>query len=148
MERVGLFALVSLAWCVSPVVKRRVVDYMSIGPDLPDGSPVRVFVAVFSAVQALVVLLLACPTPMRAYLSRVPAEGWTLILVGAGVAAASSVALVELLRQGNPGLTVVYLNALSSVVGYLLGAFLYGKLSWDGTAGVIMIVAGVSLTTL
>lgn len=148
MERAGLFGFVSLAWCVSPVVKRRVVDYMSMGPEVHGVSPVRAFVAVFSTVQTLVVLLLACPTPFGAYLSRVPAQGWTLILVGACVAAASSVALVELLREGNPGLTLVYLNALASVLGYVFGALLYGHLSWDGTAGVIMIAAGVSLTTL
>lgn len=121
---------------------------MNMGPEVVGVSPARAFVAVFSTIQTIVVLLLACPTPFGVYVSRVPAPGWTLIMVGACLAAVSSVALVELLREGNPGLTVVYLNALTSVLGYVFGALLYGRLSWDGTAGVIFIAAGVTLTTL
>ena len=120
---------------------------MNMGPEVVGVSPARAFVAVFSTIQTIVVLLLACPTPFGAYVSRVPAPGWTLIMGGACLAAVSSVALVELLREGNPGLTAVYLNALSSVLGYVLGALLYGRLSWDGTAGVIFIAAGGALTS-
>lgn len=143
--RLFSYVFVSVCWAISPLIKRRVVDYMSLA-DVSDGSsPVPTFVAAYSVISTLVLLLLAAPTPYHAYAAVVPAEGWTLLMVGAGAAAVASIVLMGLLQEGNPGLTMVYLNAATSVLTYLAGALLYSKVTLDGTAGVCLIAAGVSL---
>lgn len=140
------YLFVSVCWAASPLVKRRVVDYMSLA-DVDDGSsPVLTFSAAFSAATTVILVLMAAPTPCGAYASAVPAEGWTLLMFGAASGAAASWVMVELLRQGNPGLTTVYMNAATSVLSYVAGALLYDKLTFDGMAGVCLIAAGVTLT--
>lgn len=143
------YLFVSACWSVSPLIKRRVVDYMSLA-DVPEesgsSSPVPTFVALFSLASTVTLALLAAPTPYRAYTAVVPAEGWTLLMVGAASGAAASIVLVGLLRDGNPGLAMVYLNAATGVMTYVAGALLYGKVTFDGMAGVCMIAAGVALT--
>ena len=137
-------AFVSICWALAPVVKRRVVDYMSLADE--EESPVRCFVALHSVLTALVTVLMALPTPWHSFTRAIPAEGWTLLLFGAASSAASSIVLVGLLRDGNPGLVVVYANAATSILTYVAGALLYGELTLDGCAGVVFIAAGVSLT--
>ena len=135
---------VSLAWAFSPVVKRRMLDYMSLG----DGaSPVGTFAALYSVLQAFLLVCACIGTEYRSFIQAVPAEGWTLLLIGVLVAACSTLVLNGLLQEGNPGLTMVHLNACTSVLSYVFGALFYGTLSRDGTAGVLMIAAGVSLTS-
>jgi hypothetical protein len=135
---------VSVAWSIAPVVKRRMLDYMSLGSD---ASPVATFVALYSLLQTALLLCACVGTEYRAFIQAIPAEGWTVLLGGVGAAAASTVVLTDLLQEGNPGLTMVHLNACTSVLSYVFGALFYGTLSWDGTAGVLMIAAGVSLTS-
>jgi len=140
-------AFVVFAWAVSPLVKRRMLDYMSLPDGSPgDPSPVRTFVALFSFGCTLASAAWAWPTSPSTFMRRIPAEGWALITFGVALGTLASVFLVHLLASGNPGLTMVHLNAGTSVLTYVLGALLYGKLSWDSTAGVLMIAAGVALT--
>lgn len=149
MERLCLFAFVSISWCVSPLVQRRVVDYMRVEQvDTRDLNPARVFVALYSTAQAIIAVLLACPAPFYQYWSRLPAAGCTLLGVGAFMSSCASLALVELLRTGNPGLTMVCLTASTSIVGYVIGALLYDHLTFDNTAGVFIIAAGLCLAAL
>ena len=140
------YVFVSLCWTVSPLVKRRVVDYMSLADVTDDDSPVRTFVALFSVVSSIILCLMAIPTPYRAYTAAMPAEAWTLLLAGAAAGCAASTALVALLRDGNPGLTMLYLNATASLASYVWGALIYGKLTLDGVGGACLIVAGTTLT--
>lgn len=138
------FAFVSVCWALAPVVKRRVVDYMSLADE--EDSPVRCFVALHAVLTAVVTVLLSLPSPVHSFMDSIPAEGWTLLLLGCASSAASSLVLVGLLRDGNPGLVLVYANAATSIITYMVGALLYDKLTLDGCAGVIFIAAGVSLT--
>jgi len=144
MDRPLSFAFVSSSWAFVPLVKRRLVDYMAVedGP-----SPVRTFVALYSLLTTAALLGFVYPMPYRTFIARIPAVGWTLVIFGALVAALSSIVLVQLLQEGNPGLVVVHLSACTSVLTYVLGALLYGGLSWDGMAGVVLIAAGVTLTS-
>lgn len=135
---------VSLAWAFSPVVKRRMLDYMSLGSD---ASPVVTFAALYSLLQTFGLVCACIGTESRTFIQAIPAEGWTLLLVGVLAATCSTLVLNGLLQEGNPGLTMVHLNACTSVLSYVFGALFYGTLSWDGTAGVLMIAAGVSLTS-
>ena len=90
--------------------------------------------------------LFSAPNPHGKYLKIIPAEGWTMLGLTTAAGAAASMCLIELLRTGNPGLTIVYLNAATSVLTYIIGALLYSSLTWEGTAGVCLITAGVALT--
>jgi len=143
MTRIPSFLGVSVAWAFAPIVKRRMLDYMS----LDDKSPVLTFVALYSLMTTVLLMVACYTTDYRAFIRVIPAQGWTLLFVGVLAASASTVALAGLLQEGNPGLTMVHLNACTSILTYVLGALLYGTLSWDGLAGVMMITAGVVLTT-
>ena len=135
---------VSLAWAFSPAVKRCMLDYMSLGSD---ASPVLTFAALYSLLQTALLMCACLGTEYRSHVAAIPAEGWTVLLVGVLAATCSTLVLNGLLQEGNPGLTMVHLNACTSVLSYVFGALFYGALSWDGTAGVLMIAAGVSLTS-
>lgn len=146
MYRILCYLFVVAAWSTSPVVKRHLLDYMR-GDD-GDMGPVITFTALFSLGSCIVLCLttLAIAPAPAAIVRRIPAEGWTLLIMGVILGATASILLVQLLSVGNPGLTVVFLNAGTSVLGFVVGALLYGQLTWDGVAGVILIAAGVALT--
>jgi len=141
------FAFVSLSWAVAPIVKRRVVDYMSLGEEEDGPSPVRTFVAMFSVLSSVFLVMLAYPASNQEFMRRLPAVGWTLMGMGVVLGCLASLALVVLLQKGNPGLTMVHLNAITSVSSYVMGALLYGNISWEGLAGVLLIAAGFTLTS-
>lgn len=141
------YAFVSVCWAVAPLIKRRTLDYMSIAAVGDSESPVPTFVALFSALSSILLCIVAAFTPFREYIRVIPAEGWSLLIVGAFIGAAASVVLVGLLKDGNPGLTMLYLNATTSILSYVWGALIYGKLTLDGVAGAILVAAGVSLTS-
>lgn len=137
--------LLIVVWATSPVLKRRVLDYMSLQDELEIQSPVRTFVMVNSAVCTFVAALVAYPTGPRQFIDQLPAEGWFVLVAGGVLAVAGGVLLASLLSTGNPGETIVYLNAGTNVLSYVIGCILYGELTWIGTSGVFLIVAGATL---
>ena len=136
---------VVVAWAVTPILKRRVVDYMSLADDLEGPSPVRTFVMINSVICTAVAAALAYSTGPRQFLERIPAEGWTVLIVGALFTTVAGVLLVNLISTGNPGETMVYLNAGTNILTYIVGAVLYSELTWQATGGVLLIVAGGTL---
>lgn len=145
MDRLCHYVFVSATWVATPLMKRRVVDYMSLA-DIQDGSPVATFAALFSVFCSVILVLMALPSPYATYMNKIPAEGWTMLGICAVATSGASMSLVNLLREGNPGLTVVYLNAMTCIMTYVCGSLLYGKLSADGMGGVLLITAGIVLT--
>ena len=146
MSRIASVAFVITAWSVAPLIKRRILDYMA-DPELLVPGPTRTFVAVYSLGCTVVCSAIAYPTGPQAFLQRMPAEGWSLLLFGVTLGSVASIVLTQLISSGNPGLVMVHMNAGTNVLSYVMGALLYGKLSWSGMAGVIAISVGVALTT-
>ena len=147
MHRLAVFLAVILVWSTAPVLKRTVLDYMKY-PDMVDmgtSTPVRAFVALHSLGCTLAAIALAAPTDPMQYVRRIPSEGWAALLAGVILSTIGGVALVQLLSTGNPGTTMVYLNAGTNIMSYLWGAVFYGKVTWDGCAGVLAVAGGLSL---
>jgi len=132
---------VVVAWAVVPLLKRKVLDYMT-GPELGGPSPVRTFVALNSLGCTVVAAILAYPTGPRQFVDAIPGPGWTALVAGVLLSTVAGIMLVGLISSGNPGETIVYLNAGTNVLTYVAGALLYGKLTWEATAGVLLIAAG------
>lgn len=134
------------AWGVAPMLKRAVLDYMSLADvALDKASPVRTFVALNSIGCTIAAGTLAYSTGPMQFVQRIPSEGWATLLAGVLLGTACSIVLMGLLSSGNPGETMVYLNAGTNVLTYVFGALLYGELSWTSTAGVLLIAAGGTL---
>lgn len=134
------------AWGVAPMLKRTVLDYMSLADmEINKPSPVRAFVALNSIGCTIAANALAYSTGPMQFVQRIPSEGWAALLAGVLLGTACSIVLMGLLSSGNPGETMVYLNAGTNVLTYVFGALLYGELSWTSTAGVLLIAAGGTL---
>ena len=156
MEKLFQYAFVSMTWVVTPIVKRKLIDYMSLA-ELPAASAwpgstslpaaTATCALLFSISGVIMIAFFSAPNPHRKYMNVIPAEGWTMLGLTAAAGAAASMCLIDLLKSGNPGLTIVYLNAATSVLTFIVGALIYGKLTWDGLAGVLLIAAGVTLTS-
>ena len=131
------------AWAITPILKRTVLDYMSLADmEINKPSPVRTFVALNSLGCTLAAFALAYSTGPMQYVQRIPSEGWATLLAGVLIGTVCSIVLVGLLASGNPGETMVYLNAGTNVLTYVFGALFYGELTWTSTAGVLLIAAG------
>jgi len=146
MTRVVLLALVVLVWSVSPVLKRVVMDHMSSLDDPPHLSPVRTFVVLNSFGCTVVAAVMAVSAQPMLYVKRLSLQAWTVLIVAVVLATLASCLLADLLRTGNPGTTMVFLNAGTNLCTYVVGALFYDKLTWEGMAGVLLIAAGVVLT--
>lgn len=138
--------VVVVVWSIVPILKRVVLDYMKY-PDSLDAvaSPVRTFVAINSLGCTIAAVALAVPTGPRQFIDRLPSEGWAALLAGVMLSTVAGILLVELLRSDNPGQIMVYLNAGTNVLTYVMGALLYGQLTWQGSAGVLLIAGGIGL---
>jgi hypothetical protein len=144
MIRSLVLAGIVLAWSVTPLLKRVVMDHMA-AEDAEGPSPVRTFVALSSAGCAIATALLAWPTGPMVFIERLPAVGWTVLLVSIAINTVAGIALADLLRTGNPGLVMVYLNAGTNVCTFLFGTVFYGQLTWDNVAGALLVAAGIAL---
>ena len=129
------------------MLKRVVMDYMKFPDEVMDGvaSPVRTYVALHSMGCTTMSAILAFPDGPAKFIRRLPSEGWTALIVGMILATVGGIVLAELLSKGNPGTTMVYLNAGTNIMTYVAGAVLYGNLTWQGTAGVLLVASGISL---
>ena len=105
-------------------------------------------VALFSAGCTIASMALAYPTGPKQFIARIPAEGWAVFTFGVSLGTFASIKLVELLSSGNPGLTMVLLNAGTNVLTYVMGAIFYGTLTWRGTGSVLLIASGVALSAI
>ena len=142
LDRTTSILFVIAAWGVAPILKRTVLDYMLLADK---ASPVRAFVALNSIGCTLAATALAYSTEPMQFVQRIPSVGWAALLAGVLLGTACSIVLMGLLSSGNPGETMVYLNAGTNVLPYVLGAVLYDKLSWASTVGVLLIAVGGTL---
>jgi len=146
MTRALILAGIVLSWSATPLLKRVVMDHMTADTgDLEGPSPVRTFVALNSIVYSVGAALLAWPTAPMTFIARLPAVGWTVLLVMVAISIGAGIALASLLRTDNPGLIMVYLNAGTNICTFLFGALFYGKLTWDNAAGALLVAAGITL---
>ena len=147
LTRLASMLCVVVVWAITPVLKRQVIDYMSLADDLDGPSPVRTFVMINSIVCTAMAGVLAYPPGPRQLIERIPAQGWFVLIVGAALATFAGILIVKLISTGNPGETMVYLNAGTNILSYVIGALLYGNITWQATAGVLLITAGGTLVS-
>ena len=147
MQRLVQILVVVSVWSVAPILKRVVLDYMKFPDAVLDanGSPVRTFVAINSLGCTIAAAALAVPTQPMQFVRRLPSEGWAALLAGVLISTVAGICLVDLLSKNNPGTTTVLLNAGTNVLTYVMGAVLYGRISWDGLAGALLVAAGILL---
>ena len=142
MQGVFVGVFIVLIWSIVPSGRRAVMDTMECSRNEASWA-LTLAQAVLSALVVTLAQLAGNPPPKALEcLSALPAQAWMMAVVMTTATTAASLMLSYLLATQNPGVVLATLNAGTNLIGYLVGATLYAKVTFKHTLGAACIAIG------
>jgi len=142
MQGVFVGVFIVLIWSIVPSGRRAVMDTMECSRNEASWALTLAQAALAALVVALAQLVGNPPPKAVECLSALPVQAWMMAVLMATATTLASLMLSYLLATQNPGIVLATLNAGTNLLGYLIGAFLYGKITINHTIGAACIAIG------